>query len=175
MDTCCTNFFEVVEFAKLMVYTLQLVPSDQSYTVVEFASGASLASDVMISPEEALEALDGLAYSGGLTNHAEAFAVCRESSSLFRKDLILLITDGDPSEPGDLPRVAAEEAAAEAKAGGASIIPVMIVPGGAAALNPETATYLKEISSDGSIFDVSDFSVLGSLRDSLLAQVSCQA
>jgi len=174
-SVCCANFFDVVEFAKLMVNALESIPSDQSYTVVGFGDDAMLASGIRISSERALEVLGNLTYSGGLTNHADAFTVCRESgSSRMRKDVILLITDGDPTAPPGSPWDDAVEAAAEAKAEGMSIIPVMIVPEIVTQLNPDTVEYLKEISSDGSMFEASDFSVLGSLQESLLAQVSCQ-
>lgn len=174
MGTCCENFFDVVEFAKLMVNTLEVIPSDQAYTVVGFATDATLASGPMSSPEEALEALNELTYSGGKTNHAAAFTMCRESGARFRrKDVILLITDGDPSEPDGTHRADAIEAAAEAKAEGMSIIPVMIIPEIVTALNADTVTYLKEISSDGSIFVASHYSVLSTIEESLLDQVSC--
>mmetsp|Transcript_27314 Transcript_27314/g.50333 ORF Transcript_27314/g.50333 Transcript_27314/m.50333 type:complete len:355 (+) Transcript_27314:770-1834(+) len=167
-DTCCANFFDVVEFAKLMVKTFESIPSDQSYSIVGFATDAAWTSDITTSSIETLNALDELTYSGGMTNHADAMTTCRgsllSSSSSGggsgeddRKNLILLITDGDPTEPKGSPRVDAEEAAAEAKAEGVFIIPVMIVPQIATAgLNPETVAYLEEISSDGSVFEVTD-------------------
>ena len=68
----------MVEFAKLMVKTLQSIPSDQSYSVVGFATDAALASDITTSSIETLDALDGLTYSGGKTNHADAIIACRE-------------------------------------------------------------------------------------------------
>ncbi len=178
--TCCTNFYDVIEFAKLIINSLASIQSEQMYSVVGFATEVTR-STLLLPPQVALEALDGLEYSGGRTNHADAINSCQGSLTTFspaedRKSLMILITDDDPSEPRDSlegsPIMAAEEAASQAKAEGLFIIPVMIVPQ-SSDLIPELE-YLQRISSDRQVFDVSDFSVLSSLQETLLAQVSCQ-
>lgn len=83
----------------------------------------------------------------------------------------MLITDGDPSVPKiTSPEAVARRAARKAKAAGTFIIPVMI----AQALNTNTWQYMKDISSDGTVFNVSDFSSLDMLQETLITQVSCQ-
>jgi uncharacterized protein YegL len=110
-----------------------------------------------------------------VTNNAEAIDACHQSLQLSpttdAKNLILLITDGDPSEPKETsPEFAATQAAEEAKAAGTFIIPVMI----AETLEPETVEYMKGISSDGSVFNVTEFKSLQMLQDTLITHVSCQ-
>ncbi|KAL7537993.1 hypothetical protein ACHAXR_008198 [Thalassiosira sp. AJA248-18] len=131
--------------------------------------------------EQTILALEDLTYTGGSTNHADAINACRTSLALAantpegdgrRKSLILLITDGDPSEPEGTPLWDAQVAATQAKSEGAFIIPLHISQ--SSSLVPETASYLQSISSDGLVFDVSEFAALGSLEDRLLAQISCQ-
>lgn len=185
---CCNNFFEVVEFAKVLVNTLVYsIPSNQSYSVVGFATDAVFATDAMMtSGSTTLDTLDVLTYSGGRTNHAAAIIACHKSLLSFsgekeREKLMLLITDsGHPSEPRDSGRDQrddAEEAATEARADGVFLIPVLIAPQ-KATMSEEVAleakTYLQNLSSERSALEVSDSGKLGSLTESLLAQVSCE-
>jgi Mg-chelatase subunit ChlD len=87
------------------------------------------------------------------------------------KNIIMLITDGDPSVPKTTsPEAVARLAARKAKALGTFIIPVMI----AQTLDTNTWQYMKDISSDGTVFNVSDFSSLDTLQETLITQVSCQ-
>ena len=177
--TCCTNFFDVIEFAKLVINTLASVQSEQMYSVVGFATEVTRRT-LLLPPDVAIQALDGLEYSGGRTNHADAITACQGSlttlSAEGRTSLMILITDDDPSEPRNSvegsAQVIAEEAAAQAKGDGVFIIPVMIAPQ-SSTLSPELE-YLQGISSDGQVFGVSDFDVLDSLQESLLDQISCQ-
>lgn len=178
--TCCNNFRDVIDFSKLMVDTLEsTIPSDQSYSVVGFGDVATLASD-MTNSDDALKALGDLEYLGGRTNHADAITICRNSlmgsssSSDDRKNIILLITDDLPSEPRGAPQEDAERAANAAKSDGIFIVPVMVIAPQFTNILQAPLEYLQGISSDGAVFDVSDFGVLNSLRFALLAQVSCQ-
>ncbi|KAL7483642.1 hypothetical protein ACHAW6_009288 [Cyclotella cf. meneghiniana] len=174
VGTCCLNFLEVVTFAKEMVTSLGSLLSNQTYSVVQFATNTTLVTS-LTSSNQVLDVLDEMMYTGGLTNHAEAIDACHQSLQLSpitdAKNLILLITDGDPSEPKETtPEFAATQAAEEAKATGTFIIPVMI----AETLEPETLDYMKGISSDGSVFNVTDFKSLQMLQDTLITHVSCQ-
>jgi hypothetical protein len=181
---CCDNFFDVVEFIKLIVSRLgSSIPSEQSYSVVGFATDAAFATDATLtSGRTALDALDALAYTGGRTNHAAATRACHvalQAGEEERSRFLLLVTDsGAPSEPRGAGRDArgeAREAAALARADGVFLVPVLISPRSATstALALETGTYLRQLSSDGSVLEVSDFGLLGSLEESVLAQVSC--
>jgi Mg-chelatase subunit ChlD len=148
--------------------------SNQTYSVVQFATNATLVTS-LTSSVQALDALDKMIYTGGLTNHAEAIALCQKTLQLSdnrnAQNLIMLVTDGDPSEPkATSPELEAMQAADEAESSGIFIIPVMI----ARTLEVDTWEYMREISSDGSVFNVTDFKSLEMLQESLIAQVSCQ-
>ena len=166
--TCCNNFLYVLEFVKDMISTFGSFVAARSFSIVPFAADAELVSDLSTA-DEALASLDALTYTGGSTNHAAAINLCRtslESSPEDRTNFLLLITDGSPSEPVFSPEAEAEAAAEEAKSEGIYIIPLMI--------KQEISLYLQRLSSDGIVFDASDFDDLPSLRETLLAQVECQ-
>ena len=173
MGTCCNNFLEVIEFTKSLVNSLSNIPVEQSYSLVGFGVDAEVAIDGVL-PEDILVSLDEIVYTGGRTNHAAAIDACTSTFGIDdSRNLMLLITDGDPSEPRGSPQADAEVAAATAKAAyDAFIIPVMIIPQ-FTTLVPEPLVYLSGISGDGTVFDVSDFDVLDSLQDRLLAKMSC--
>ena len=167
--TCCNNFLYLIEFTKDMISTFGSFVAARSFSIVPFATTATLVSD-LASADEALVSLDALTYTGGSTNHAAAINLCRtsleSSPEVDRKNFLLLITDGSPSEPVFSPEAEAEAAAEEAKSEGIYIIPLMI--------KQEISLYLQRLSSDGIVFDASDFDDLPSLRETLLAQVECQ-
>ena len=168
--TCCTNFYDLIEFTKSMISALAMTSVESSFSIVPFATNATLVSD-LASADEALDSLDALTFTGGRTNHAAAIDSCRTSLQSSpegdnRKNYLLLITDGSASEPEGVPGLVAEAAAMEAKSEGIIIIPVMI--------KQWLYLYLERISSDGTVFDASDFDVLDSLQEKLLAQISCQ-
>ncbi|KAL3779344.1 hypothetical protein HJC23_007474 [Cyclotella cryptica] len=62
--TCCLNFLEVVTFTKDIVTSLGSLLSNQSYSVVQFATNATLVTS-LTSSNKALDALDEMIYSGG--------------------------------------------------------------------------------------------------------------
>jgi Mg-chelatase subunit ChlD len=152
-----------------MINTLSTISSESSFSIVPFATNAELVSS-LVSADEALDSLDAITFTGGRTNHAAAIISCRtsleSSPESDRKNLLLLITDGSPSEPEGLPGFAADIAAADAKSVGIFIIPTTI--------KQEVSPYLQRMSSDGAAFYASDFDVVDSLQEILLAQVSCQ-
>jgi len=80
----------------------------------------------------------------------------------------MLITDGVSSEPND-PEGYAEAAATAAKFDGTFIIPVFISPNN----DWSALSFMMRLSSDGKVFDVTDFDSLNSLQDRLVDQVSC--
>ena len=81
----------------------------------------------------------------------------------------MLITDGVSSEPGFDPEGEALAAARVAKTDGTFIIPVFISPDN----DWNARVFMSQLSSDGKVFDVTDFESLSSLKDSLITQVSC--
>ncbi len=174
-STCCNNFLYVIEFTKDMIGTFGSFVAARSFSIVPFATDAELVSDLSTA-NEALASLDTLTYTGGSTNHATAINTCRKSlessTEVDRKNFLLLITDGSPSSPVFSPdaeaiaEAEAEAAAEKAKSEGIYIIPLMI--------KQEVSPYLQRLSSDGIVFDASDFDDLPSLRETLLAQVECQ-
>lgn len=172
-DTCCSNFASVKEFSMLMVNLLGDFPAEKSFSVVQFATSASLVSNLS-SAEQTQPILGRLDYTGGLTNHAAAIQMCQRTlvpsfGSERKKNFIMLITDGVPSEPIFDPEGAAELTATRAKSDGTIIIPVFISP-----FNDWTArAFMRRLSSDGKVFDVTDFDSLNSLQERLVEQVSC--
>ncbi len=159
----------LIEFAKSIIGAFGTVAAQRSFSIVAFATDAALLGE-LATASEAMDTLDALTYTGGRTNHAAAINTCRaslETSTLSdRKNFLLLITDGNPSEPASLPEAEAEAAAEVAKSGGVIIVPVMI--------NQAVSSYLQGISSDGTVLDVSDFDAMVSLQTTLMAQVECQ-
>ena len=174
--TCCNNFYDVIEFSKLIIGSLDtMLPVSRSYSLVSFGNNATLDLDLADTSEEMVLALDGLVYTGGKTNHAAAISACHtslvsSSTDNTRKNIMLLITDGYPSVPVDTPQASAEAAATAAKSDGVFIIPITIK----LQFTPEPTPYLQRISSDGTALDVSDFGVLDGIEKELIAQVSCQ-
>ncbi len=159
----------LIEFAKSIIGAFGAIAAQRSFSVVAFATDAELVSE-LTTASDAMDTLDALTFTGGRTNHAAAINTCRtslESSSLSdRKNFLLLITDGNPSEPSSLPEAEAEAAAEIAKSGGILMVPVMI--------KQAVSSYLQGISSDGTVLDASDFDDLVSLQATLMAQVECQ-
>jgi len=170
-DTCCDNFGIVQEFSSLMVNSLGDFPAEKSFSVVQFATNAQLAGE-LASAEQTLTVIDRLDYTGGLTNHASAIQMCQGTlpSSGDRKNFIMLITDGISSEPFWDPEGEAEEAATSAKSDGTFIIPIFISP---YANDWSALAFMSRLSSDGKVFDVTDFESLNGLQDRLVDQVSC--
>lgn len=169
-DTCCENFAKVKDFSSALVGLLDRFPATKSFAVVQFATHARLARGP--SPAaRATEAIDRLDYTGGLTNHAAAIWTCRRNLPARgdAKNLIVLVTDGVSSEPGFDPAREAEETAASAKRDGIHVVPVFI----SGRNEPSALSFMKRLSSDGEVFDVTDFDGLDSLQGRLVDQVSC--
>lgn len=169
-DTCCNNFANVKEFASLMVNLLDDFPAEKSFSVVQFATNAQLVSGLG-SLEQTLPVIGQLDYTGGLTNHASAIQMCQQTLSPFdnRKNFIMLITDGVSSEPSFDPEGVAERAAINAKSQDTFIIPVFI----SGANDLSALSFMRRLSSDRNVFDVTDFDSLNSLQDRLIGEVSC--
>ena len=170
-ESCCENFAKVKEFASIMVNLLGNFPSEKSFSIVQFATDARLVA-TLSSADDTVSTIDGLAYTGGMTNHESAIRTCQQTLPSFdddRKNFIMLITDGLSSVPEYDPEGAAEAAATEAKYGGSFIIPVFISPDN----DLSALEFMSRLSSDGIVFDVTDFDTLSSLQDRLIDQVSC--
>lgn len=185
-DTCCNNFANVKDFSALVIDSLGDIPVEKSFSVVQFATSAQLLSG-RSSAAQTLAIIDELDYTGGLTNHAAAIAKCRDglasppgpagvpgASALpwaprDRRDVLVLVTDGVPSEPAADPEGAAAAAARRAKEDGIVVVPVFIAPD-----NDRSAlAFMRGLSSDGTVFDVTDFGSLNNVLDKLVNQVSC--
>ncbi|KAK1735120.1 hypothetical protein QTG54_014186 [Skeletonema marinoi] len=175
ISTCCGNFHNVKEFAKRLISVFETIPSEQSYSIVGFATNASFVSNLVPLSVDAFSSLDSLAYSGGRTNHAAAISSCQQSLSnanaTERKNMIMLITDGNPTEP-DQETTAINDAIAaaiQAKEAGSILIPVMLTT---TSIDNNTTDYMTEISSEGLFFNTS-LSTLDSVEESLLSKVLC--
>jgi len=171
--TCCGNFHNVKEFAKLLIFVFGSIPSEQSYSVVGFATNTSFVSNLASNYANAFSSLDSLAYTGGVTNHAAAISSCQQTLSnpdtVQRKNVIILITDGNPTEPEDTAKEDAMAAAIQVKEAGSILIPVMLTR---TSIDNSTIDYMTELSSDGLFFNTS-LSGLDSLEESILSEVMC--
>ncbi|KAL9185642.1 LOW QUALITY PROTEIN: hypothetical protein ACHAXT_003419 [Thalassiosira profunda] len=175
-DNGCKDFESMQEFAVEMVAEMDLLPGDSSFSVVEFASDSDLVSGLSSAAVTAVE-IDGLKFSAGATNTAGAINDCHSSlraATLQRKKFIMMITDGQPTEPGDEDKAtkAAEDAATSAKAEGSIIIPIFISKLKDFAKEKEALEFMERISSDGTFFDVTGFDSLITLQDVLLSEVA---
>ena len=179
VETCCQGFAYIKGFASLLISSLSKFPSDKTFSIVQFANEGKLVS-MMESTVEATSTIDELRYTGGITNHAEAIAACRQGlmgslafqqPSTPRKSIMMLITDGVPTTPENDPEGAALLEAMQAKEDGVFIIPVFISP----RYDANAFSFMSELSSarNGEVFDVVDYESLDTLKDRLLEEVSC--
>jgi len=185
--TCCNNFAFIKGFASLMIRSLSSFPADKTFSIVQFATDGRMVS-MMESHVEALSTIDQLYYTGGITNHAEAISLCRQSlsasiafqhaesssassaSATPRKSIMMLITDGVPTTPENDPEGAAMSEAIKAKEeNGVFIIPVFISP----RYDEDALSFMRGLSSDDKVFDVVDYESLDTLKDRLLEEVLC--
>lgn len=154
-----------------MVSSLGSLPVENSFSVVQFATNGLIESN-LTSANETLGILDDMVYAGGGTNHEEAIQKCQETFTYApekRKELIVIVTDGIPIVPKPDPEGAATAAAALAKKEGVSIIPLFISD----SKDPDAIRFMRSLSSNDQIFDVSDFNGLENVRESLENQVAC--
>lgn len=174
--TCCNDFQNVKNFARDTIISLDELASDSRFSIVQFSTTALLASELSTA-DETLTMLDGMLYSGGLTNHADAIRVCQESfqaaDNSDLRNLIVLITDGAPTYPEYM----AEEAlaaATDARSAGSYIIPVLISPNFNMFTN-DRLEFMESIKSgEGGVLNVENFDGLDTLAESLLGQISCE-
>lgn len=176
-NSCCNNFANVRELSTAIVNSLGELPTEKSFSVVQFASDAQLVSG--LAPfGETLSTIDQLIYSGGLADHSSAIATCQQSlySSLYAPDrnrFIILVTDGNTGVPDYVPVGAAEASATSAKNEGTIIIPILIPPD-SPDTNYQSIPFLIDLSSDGAIIDVTDYdlSKILQVQERLVEQVS---
>ena len=168
---CCQNYVDMINFSKLMVFALGQFEGSSSFSIVQFATSAQLASS-LASADETMTVLDNIQFTGGSTDHADAIRQCQNSFSTSdpnRQNFIMLITDGLPSTTYLNPESVAEEEAAFAKRDGTVIIPIFIAEN----YDAYAESFMTSLSSDGQFFDVTGFQSLDTLKDRLVEQVSC--
>ncbi|KAL7461116.1 hypothetical protein ACHAXS_001547 [Conticribra weissflogii] len=178
LETCCYDFQLVKDFCRDIVISMGTRASDSRFSIVKFSTVASIASELSTA-DETVGMLDDLIYSGGLTNHADAISVCQQSfqsadTNIDWRNVIVLITDGAPSQPEDREEEAALEASASAKTEGSYIIPIVVSSSLEISTN-DLLTLMGEIASDnGNVLNVENFEGLDSLATSLLDQILCE-
>jgi hypothetical protein len=169
---CCSNYKDVTTFSKLMIFALSQFEAEKSFSVVQFSTYAQLVGN-LATADETLTVLDNMHYTGGSTDHAAAISRCQESfaasSDPSRDNFIMIITDGLPSTDDLYPEIEALEEAEAAKSQGTIIIPIFI-----SKFNELNAlNFMSLLSSDGDVFDVTEFGSLDTLKESLVEKVSC--
>lgn len=177
-ETCCYNFQLVKDFCRDMIISLDALASDSRFSIVKFSTLASIDSELSTA-DETVVVLDDMIYSGGLTNHADAISVCQQSfqpadTNNGWRNVIVLITDGVPSQPEDRGEEVALEASADAKADGSYIIPILVSSTLDAFTNNLLALMEAIASGDGNVLNVENFEELDSVANSLLDRISCE-
>lgn len=187
MATCCSNFHDIVEFARTLITAMDEMPTDQTFSLVRFADEAQRVTMTdddgdgsTTTAGEARAHLDGLVYTGGKTNLKAGLTQCQETfssgSSRNHKNFIIVITDGAPSLPEPLPQKEALDAADEIKEDGTVIFPVFIdtrLDIAYAEERERDLQFMRYISSDDSVVDVASFEDLDNVRRAMLDQISC--
>jgi len=170
-DTCCNDFNTIKIFSQLIIEALAEFPAEKDFSIVQFATDASIVS-LPQPANDALSTVNNLIYTGGITNHAAAISSCQQSLSSSqnpgRKNFMMLITDGEPTAPENA-EAAANLAATQAKSDGILIIPIFI----SKMYDDVALSFMRGLSSDNKVFDVTDFDGLLNLQEALVNQVSC--
>ena len=189
LNQCCANFEKVRNFAISMTSSLVdgYVNGDESagengMSVVEFATTASIVSGLSTDASETVAALEGMVYGGGWTHHAYAISACQQTLAAVaeggrrldvggqpKKNYIILVTDGIPTKPDGDSEYFAELAATEAKDDGTTILPVFISDQNEQA----QLDYMKRLSNDGSVYNITAFDELEGLIGRLTSTVLC--
>ena len=172
LDTCCENFRDIQDFTIDMVTALDKFDGDKSYSMVQFASGGTL-EQFPSDKASTIDSVNQLDYTGGATNHGQAINKCRQAlqDTTSNNKYMLVITDGVSTAGGDDPAGVAIDAANRAKEDDIFIIPVFVMT----SENLGGLDFMSEISSDGKVFNVTDFGSLNSLETQLVEQVSCSS
>ena len=164
--TCCGNFNEVKSFSVDFVEALaRETLGSAEFSVVQFSTTATRVTGLS-SSNVVIPFLNGLEYTGGFTNHAEALATCQQTLVSYvdpdRKNVILLITDGVATMPEVDPFGEAQSAAALVKNEGTYIRPVFID-----GQNQQQLEYMSSLSSDGEVSEGNSFGELPALIQDL--------
>ncbi|EJK72494.1 hypothetical protein THAOC_05973 [Thalassiosira oceanica] len=174
--TSCSNFLPYFrkEFGALMTSALDgFFEAQKEFSVVQFSTRAQIVR--YLNPaEQTIAAIESLDYTGGTTNHQAAIEMCQETLLLDgdsgRKNFIMMITDGISTfSSGSDASQDAQVAARQAEQEGTFIVPVFIRKNVNDILSKQ---FMSSLSTDGAVFDVSNFSSLTNLRDILVEQVS---
>jgi len=167
--TCCENFSEELVFSKSIIGKIAAKNDQAQFSVVSFASDAS--TNTELSPSStASSKLDGLIYSGGRSDTAGGIGHCTETlgDGVGYSRVMILVTDGKPTNPEGDPKQDALDAANSAKAAGITIIPVLV---GTVALDED---YMKSLaSSTTDVVMVKHFSQLPNAVDTIVDFVEC--
>lgn len=177
-NTCCPNFKKIKGFAADVINWinhLQFGVNSRSLSLVTFSGSAS--TKVQLG-QDVLAGVDGLDYTGGLTNHGAAINHCKstfDGSSADSQNFILLVTDGVATSKNGSFNTAdgiehGKNRANVAKEAGITIETVFINPAQAEA---DVISYMNELSSSGSHFDVSDFENLGKTVNDIAYKIAC--
>ena len=178
---------ETKDFATFLIGNLTASPEigEARFGIVEFATNSEVTS-ALTTPVNAINAVNGIVYTGGWTNTEQAIRNCTETLKDSTADEIItvLLTDGAPTTfgefatgrapgceadggPKDSPcREAAVTAADEAKAAGISLATVLV-----STVSASGSFLEKNISSPDLYFPATDFSQLDLLVDDIVSRI----
>lgn len=183
-STCCANFAREAEFASKINESFEHFQRVVRTSVVSFATEASVMLELG-TVNDTSAALSKLTYTGyvfesnlavfafslilchpvylssGWTDHEKAIDSCQStfSNTSDERNIILLVTDGVPTQPLD-PRRAGLEAAKLAKEAGSYLVPIFI---DLQQNDASAVDYMSALASDGIHYDVTAFAQLNGL------------
>ena len=140
-----------------MAEELHGFPASVRTSVVSFSGDATIEMGLG-TRNDTLDTLSELIYTGGWTDHSDALQSCASTLNGDAQSFILLVTDGIHTQPAN-PQSAGIMSAADAKNDGHQILPVFI----SNTYEREAHEYMSTLSSDGRVWDVSDFAGLNQL------------
>ena len=175
-DSCCSNFDRVQSFADRLVRALDDGLGTQRFSLVQYASEASVSNELS-SSESMLDTILRLEYLGGGRATHRALLSCEEDffrASSVGKKSIILITDDFPTEPrnandpedNSVATSSAKSAATSVKFLGTNVFPVFISDGN----DQEANDFMRDISSDGRL-RTAEFDALNKLVNGLVSSI----
>ena len=162
------NYEIVKNFAVNVTRVLTTKANSNSVTfgssVVEFGTGATVASPLTTNPSVTVAALQGLVYNGGGTDLTTGIRTCSSTftaANTGEKNFIMIVTDGEPDSENT---ALAVKHSAEAQ--GTSIIPVFIFNG----RGSTPYEFMEELSTNGEVYYTS-FVGLSKIVDDMSKEV----
>ena len=166
-NICCNNFNLTVDFVRGFITQADAIATTQQFGLVTFADVAQNLFSPIGTGANALNALNGIDYSGGFTNTAGGITFCNTQLPDNPTPVIILLTDGTPTRPSPNPQTAATNAANTFKNSGGTLATVFVSDTASA-----DQAFLNTLASPGFNF-TANFQGLQDIVQKVVAFVSC--